>query len=103
MMTKRYPSRDGVFAATVTPQLLKETDSLRGDLPRSRWVERALIMYNASVKREAEKGGNMNVNFSPRLQGTSMVGSPERLTVAEDSLLADKSSIALEEAEDVNR
>jgi hypothetical protein len=103
MMTKRYPSRDGVFAATVTPQLLKETDSLRGDLPRSRWVERALIMYNASVKREAEKGGNMNVNFSPRLQGASMVGSPERLTVAEDSLLADKSSIALEEAEDVNR
>jgi hypothetical protein len=55
MMTKRYRSRDGAFGATITPELLEETDSLRRDLPRSRWVERALILYNARMKEEREK------------------------------------------------
>ena len=55
MVTKRYPSRDGCFGVTVTPQIVRQTDQLRGDIPRSRWVERALIMYNASVKEGKEE------------------------------------------------
>jgi hypothetical protein len=54
MLTKRYPSRDGCFGVTVKPQIVRETDQLRGDIPRSRWVERALVMYNTSVKGENE-------------------------------------------------
>ncbi len=52
MVTKRYPSRDGCFGVTVTPQIVRQTDQLRGDIPRSRWVERALVMYNASMKEK---------------------------------------------------
>jgi hypothetical protein len=52
---KRYPSRDGCFGITVPPQLKIETDQLRGEIPRSRWVEHALRMYNASVREELEE------------------------------------------------
>ncbi len=58
MSAKRI--RHGLFAATVEPQTLQETDSLRGDIPRSRWVERALQRYNASVKGEGEGEGDNN-------------------------------------------
>jgi hypothetical protein len=54
MSTKRIPRSDGMFGVMVQPQTLKETDSLRGDIPRSRWVERALVMYNASMKEKEE-------------------------------------------------
>jgi hypothetical protein len=53
-----------MFGVTVHPQTLKETDSLRGDVPRSRWVERALIMYNASMMKEGEGENNNNDNNS---------------------------------------
>ena len=44
-----------MFGAAIAPQTLMETDRLRGDIPRSRWVERALIMYNSSVKKEGKE------------------------------------------------
>ena len=54
MSAKRI--RHGLFTATIEPQTLMETDSLRGDIPRSRWVDRALKTYNASKKKEEQKG-----------------------------------------------
>jgi hypothetical protein len=60
-------------AVTVRSEILQETDKLRGEIPRSRWFERALIMYNTFVKE------NMNTTI---LQSASQVGSPvERNTV----------------------
>ena len=41
-----------------------ETDSLRGDIPRSRWVDRALKMYNASVKPREGKNDKDGVRGS---------------------------------------
>ena len=55
-------NRQGLFTATIKPQTLQETDTLRGDLPRSRWIERALKMYNASVKEGKENSANNNNN-----------------------------------------
>jgi hypothetical protein len=69
MVTKRYPSRDGAFGVTVRPCIVQETDMLRGDIPRSRWVERALIMYNTSAKEkegEEQKGvKGTDTNLAP--------------------------------------
>ena len=70
MSTKRIPRyNDGMFGVMIEPQTLMETDSLRGDIPRSRWVERALIMYNSSVKEkeEGQKGvrGSESSNQAP--------------------------------------
>jgi hypothetical protein len=65
MSAKRI--RHGLFTATIEPQTLMETDSLRGDIPRSRWVDRALKMYNASKKKEEQKGvrGARTTNLTP--------------------------------------
>src|SRR3712207_1418891 len=57
-------NRHGLFTATVRPQTLEETDRLRGDLPRSRWIERALRMYNASQKEEEGENNDNNDNNS---------------------------------------
>ena len=65
MSAKRI--RHGLFTATIEPQTLMETDSLRGDIPRSRWVDRALKTYNASKKKEEQKGvrGSESSNQAP--------------------------------------
>ena len=63
---KRYPSRDGCFGVTVTHKTKIETDQLRGEIPRSRWVERALVMYNSSVK---EGKGNSTDNNNNGVRG----------------------------------
>lgn len=44
-----------MFGVVVHSQTLKETDDLRGDIPRSRWIERALVMYNACMKEKEEQ------------------------------------------------
>jgi hypothetical protein len=56
---KKFPSDYGMFGVTVQPQTLEETDKLRRNIPRSRWIQRALVMYNArmkEVKEESQSG-----------------------------------------------
>jgi hypothetical protein len=65
----KYQGREAMFGVTVRPQTLTEVDQLRGDIPRSRYVERALIMYNSYMKKEGK---------TTLLQGASQVSSPER-------------------------
>jgi hypothetical protein len=88
MVTKRYPSRDGCFGVTVTPQIVRETDQLRGDIPRSRWVERALRMYNTSVKENDEEAkgvmGSQATNPSPAVTPTP---TPEVVTPETNTFL----------------
>ena len=63
--------RRSMFAVTVEPQTLQETDSLRGDIPRSRWVNRALKVYNASKKKEEGKEEEQNIGVSGSQEATN--------------------------------
>jgi metal-responsive CopG/Arc/MetJ family transcriptional regulator len=46
-----------LLGATVDPQLIKELDALRGEVPRSRIVERVLNQYLQSVMNEKKLRG----------------------------------------------
>jgi hypothetical protein len=74
MPTKKI--RNGLFAATVEPQTLQETDSLRGDIPRSRWIERALKMYNATKKKEEGKEEEQNKGVRGSQEATNHRETP---------------------------
>jgi hypothetical protein len=50
-MSKRKKSTLRYLGARIQDQTLIETNSLRGDVPLSRWVGRALDMYNSSVRK----------------------------------------------------
>lgn len=65
--SKNDPYKGRMFGIILKPQTSRETDSLRGDIPRSRWVERALMMYNASMKEESQNGvrGSESSNQAP--------------------------------------
>jgi hypothetical protein len=67
--------REGMFGAIIQPQTLMETDRLRGDVPRSKWIEHALKMYNASVKNN-----NDNQNGVKGLQATTLATPPTPTT-----------------------
>jgi len=62
-MSKKEYTREGMFGVVIQPKTLQETDKLRGDIPRSRWIERALILYNGSVKeQERSLGSSVSAN-----------------------------------------
>jgi hypothetical protein len=42
----------GSFGAKIDPQLLREVDRVRGDIPRSRFISRALARYLDDIKRQ---------------------------------------------------
>jgi metal-responsive CopG/Arc/MetJ family transcriptional regulator len=42
----------GSFGAKINPQLLQEVDRVRGDIPRSRFISRALARYLDDIKKD---------------------------------------------------
>jgi hypothetical protein len=46
-----------MLGATVEPQVVKELDAIRGEIPRSRIVERALNWYLKEVERNRRLQG----------------------------------------------
>jgi hypothetical protein len=56
MPPKKDFSELASFGIKIKSQTINETDSLRGDIPRSRWIERALLMYNGYVRKNKEVG-----------------------------------------------
>jgi hypothetical protein len=80
---KRIPRSDGMFGVMIEPQTLMETDSLRGDIPRSKWVERALVMYNASVKPREGKNDKDGVRGSQATNQSSAPTTPTLTTSTE--------------------
>ena len=43
------------FGIRIDSQIAAETETLRGDIPRSRWMERALLVYNQLFKEKEGK------------------------------------------------
>jgi hypothetical protein len=76
-MIKKYPSQEACFGVTLTPELLKEIDKIREDLPRSVFIRRALNRYHDDLKK-----GNVTL-----LQSASLVGTPERNAVSASQLV----------------
>jgi metal-responsive CopG/Arc/MetJ family transcriptional regulator len=69
-MTKNYRVP---LSCTIKPELLRDIDSLKGqDVPRSRFVERALNQYVESRKKEKEV----------RATASSVVHAPEAVPPA---------------------
>ena len=66
---------EGKFGAAIHPRTLRETDNLRGDIPRSRWIERALIQYNESIRKGSSGGDEERNSTIATSQTASQVGS----------------------------
>jgi hypothetical protein len=82
LMSKKYTCQ-GIFGAIIEPQTLKETDELRRDIPRSRWIERTLIMYNGYVKEELTQDdarGSHEVTSQSSTTPTPVTPGPEKPT-----------------------
>jgi hypothetical protein len=67
-----------LLGATVEPQLIKELDALRGEVPRSRLVERALNWYLKELERNGKlqgwKVGRHSSHVAESTQPLSAVG-----------------------------
>ena len=88
----KYQGREAMFGVTVRPQTLTEVDKLRGDIPRSRYVERALIMYNSYVKE-----GKV------ALPQSSRIGTPESAAVGASQSFVRRNDNNTEVVEAVSR
>jgi hypothetical protein len=51
-------TQKAMLGASVQPKLIKELDELRGEVPRSRHVEKALNLYLEGLRANAASGTN---------------------------------------------
>jgi len=84
MATRLKGQQKYMLGASVEPELVKQIDALRGEVPRSRVVERALNHYLEEQERK-------------NLQDTSSVASLEHVAPADSStFIEDNNSSKLE-------
>jgi hypothetical protein len=77
----KYPGQGRLTGISLTLKVMEETDRLRGDIPRSRWIERALTIYNACMKEGKEVNGVWGSQATNQTSTPATPPTPEPVVV----------------------